>query len=81
MSLDITHSLELQQLLFLDADAETGVGFDQNFVEAKGINSNVLHQACIRSDQGWICTGDAMQDLDKASLQLLLIGGSLGQHL
>ena len=41
MSLDITHCLELQQLLFLDADAETGVGFDQNFVEAEGVNPNV----------------------------------------
>ena len=68
MSLDITHSLELQQLLFLDADAETGVGFDQNFVEAEGVNPNVLHQARIRGDDGRIRTGDAMQDLDKASL-------------
>ena len=81
MGLDIAHCLELQQLFFLDPDSETGIGFDQNFVEAEGINPNVLHQECIRSDHGWIRTGDAMQDLDKASLQLLRIGGSLSQHL
>ena len=35
MALDVTHRLELKQLLFLYANAETGVGFNQDFVNPK----------------------------------------------
>ena len=80
MILDVAHCLELQQLLFLDANAETGVGFDQDFVKPKGVNPDVFHQASIGGDHRWIGAGDAMQDVNEASLQLLLIGSYLAQH-
>jgi len=80
MALDIANCLELQQLLLLDANTETGVGLDQNFVEPQGVDPDVLHQARITCDDRRICAGNAMQDLDKAYLQLLLIGDSLCQH-
>ena len=81
MALDVTHRLELQQLLFLDADAEAGIGLDQNFVKPEGVDPDVFHQAGICGDDRRVGPGNAMQDLDKASLQLMLIGRSLGQHL
>ena len=81
MALDVTHRLELEQLFFLDANSETGVSLDQDFVEPQRVDPDVFHQAGIRSDRRWISAGNAMQDLDKASLQLMLIGSSLGQHL
>ena len=80
MILDVAHCLELQQLLFLDANAETGVGFDQDFVKPKGVNPDVFHQASIGGDHRWVGAGDAMQDVNEASLQLLLIGSYLAQH-
>ena len=80
MVLDITNCLELQQLFLLDADSEAGVGFDQDFVKPQGVNPNVLHQPRFGSDHCWISAGNAMQDLDKAPLQLLLIGSSLAQR-
>ena len=80
MALDVTHCLELEQLFLLDANAETGVGFDQDFVEPQRVDPDVFHQAGIRSDYRGISAGNAMQDFDEASLQLLLIGGSLAQH-
>ena len=80
MALDVTHRFELQQLLLLDANAETGVGFNQDFVKPQGVDADVFHQAGIRGDHRWISAGNAMQDLDEASLQLLLIGSSLAQH-
>ena len=80
MALDVTHRLELEQLFFLDANSETGVSFDQDFVEPQRVDPDVFHQAGIRSDRRWISAGNSMKDLDEASLQLLLIGGSLAQH-
>ena len=68
MVLNVTHRFELQKLLLLDANAEAGVGFDQDFVEPPGINSDVLHQASIRGDRCRIGARNAMQDLDEASL-------------
>mgnify|MGYP001331811519 FL=1 len=79
MALDVTHRFELQQLLLLDANPEAGVGFDQDFVEPQGVDPDVLHQAGIGGDHRRIGAGNAMQDLDKAPLQLL-IGISLCQH-
>ena len=81
MALDVTHRLELQELLFLDADAEAGIGLDQNFVKPEGVDTDVFHQAGIGGDDRRVGAGNAMQDLDKSSLQLMLIGSSLGQHL
>ena len=81
MTLDVTNGFELQQLFFLDADPEAGVGFDQNFVEPEGVDPDVFHQASIGGDDRRVGAGNAMQDLDKSSLQLMLIGSSLGQHL
>ena len=80
MGLDITHSFELQQLFFLDANAEAGISLDKNFVKTQGVDPDIFHQACIRGDDCRIGTGDAMQDFDKATLQQLLVGASLGQR-
>ena len=80
MPLNVTHRLELQKLLFLDANAETGVRFNQDFVKPQRVDPDVFHEAGIKSDHRWIGAGNAMQDLDEASLQLLLVGGSLAQH-
>ena len=49
MALNITHCLELQQLLLLDAGAEAGFGFNLNFVIPQGIDADVLDQAGVRS--------------------------------
>ena len=46
------------------------------FRKTSGVNPNVLHQPRFGSDHCWISAGNAMQDLDKAPLQLLLIGSS-----
>jgi len=81
MVLDVTHRFELKQLLLLNADSEARIGLDKNLIKAKRIYSDVFHQAGIGRDDRRICAGNAMQDLHKASLQLLLIGSSLGQHL
>ena len=80
MGLDVTHSFELQQLFFLNANAEAGISFDQNFVKTQGVDPDIFHQARIRGDDCRIGTGDAMQDFDKATLQQLLMGASLGQR-
>ena len=80
MTLNITHRFELQKLIFLDADAEAAVRFNQNFVEPQGVDPDILHQTCIVSDYSRISAGNAMQDFDEVSLQLLLIGSSLAQH-
>ena len=69
---DVRNRAEAQQVLLLDADAETGVGFDQDFVEAKRIDADILHQPGFRRDGSRISAGDAMQDLDQTFLQLLL---------
>ena len=50
MGLDVTHSFELQQLFFLNANAEARISLDQNFIEAQGIDPDVFHQAGVRSD-------------------------------
>jgi len=55
MALDVTHRLELQQLLFLDADAEACVGLDQNFVEPQGVDADIFHQAGPGGDHRRIC--------------------------
>ena len=47
MALDVTHCLELQQLLFLNANAETGVGFNQDFVKPQGVDADVFHLSLI----------------------------------
>jgi hypothetical protein len=43
MGLDITDSAELQKGFLWDANPETGIGFDQNFVKAKRIDTDVFH--------------------------------------
>lgn len=80
MALDVTHRLELQQLLFLDADAEAGIGLDQNFVKPEGVDPDVFHQAGVCGDDRRVGAGNAMQDFDKVSLQLMLIESSLAQR-
>ena len=45
MVLHITNGSEFQQLFFPDADSKAGIGFDQDFIEAKRINTYILHQA------------------------------------
>jgi hypothetical protein len=68
MGLNITDSSKLQQGFLWDANPETGIGFDQNFVKAQRINTDIFHQTGIRRNQGRVGSGDAMQDLHKASL-------------
>ena len=68
MVLNITHRLELQELLLLDTNTETGVGLDQDFVKPQGINSDVFYQTGIRGDRCRVGAGNAMQDLDEAAL-------------
>ena len=80
MTLDITHRFELQKLVLLNADSEAAVSFNQNFVEPQGVDPDVLHQTRLGRDYRRICAGNTMQDLDKASLHMLLIGASLGQY-
>ena len=50
MGLDISHSFELQQLFFLNANAEAGIGLDQNFVKTQGVDPDVFHQARVGGD-------------------------------
>jgi hypothetical protein len=68
MGLNITDSSKLQQGFLWDANPETGIGFDQNFVKAQRINTDIFHQTGICRNQGRVGSGDAMQDLYKASL-------------
>ena len=67
-------------MLFLNANAETGVGFNQDFVKPQGVDADVFHQPGIGGDDRRIGAGNAVQDLNEASLQLLLIGSFLAQH-
>ena len=80
MALDVTYCFELKKLFLLDANSETGVGFNQDFVKPQGVDSDIFHQPGIRGDHRRISTGDSMKDLYEASLQLLIIGNSLSQH-
>ena len=75
MALYVSHRFELQKLLLPNADAEAAVSFNQNFVEPQGVDPDVLHRPP-RGDYSRICA-DAMKDLNKASLHMLLIGASL----
>ena len=72
MTLDVPDCAELQQVFLFDTNAEGCVRFDQNFIKAQRINSNVFHQPGFRSDGGRIGSRDSMQNLSQSSLQLLL---------
>ena len=80
MLLDVSDGSETQQLLLFDPNPEIGVRFDQDFVEPQGIDPDVLHQPGLWGDHSWISAGDAVQDLDQPSLQLLLVGAALCQR-
>ena len=81
MVLHIANGAEFQQVFFANADSKAGIGFDQDLIKAKRINTNVLHQAGLRCDLRRISPRDAMQDLDQASLQLLLIREPFSQRV
>ena len=50
VALNIRNGAELEQIFFLDTDAEAGIGFDQDFVEPQGINPDIFHEPGVRRD-------------------------------